>query len=249
MPEDTIVTTEAPAAVVENKKPTVKPLIGDNEQQLHLVVGAAQIPMLERTTPSHTRKKDGVSKVVPTKIDYIADYSNASVFLLAATLAIGAASQEDKPLLAERIFSGWVNDSIEKGNVPNPNIPGEFQWDETVASKNLLLARAARKSGQSIDDMRADRNELNNVLVPVLEICIEADGDNDKVDWSAVEKLTGTKFNDLEALIEWRLNAKQRLGALQLAIRAKEEAMEKAKASRAEKKKANKKSAVETAAA
>jgi hypothetical protein len=234
---------------VENKKPTVRPLIGDNEQQLALTVGSANIPMLERTTPEHTRKKDGVSKVVPAKIDYIADYSNPSVFLLAATLALGAASQEDKPLLTERIFSSWVNDSIEKGNVPNPNIPGEFQWDETVAAKNLCLARAARKSGQSIEDMRADRNELNNVLVPILEICIASEGDNDKVNWDEVAKLTGTKFTDIEALVEWRISAKQRLNALQLAIRTKEEAMEKAKASRAEKKKANKKSAVEEAAA
>ena len=244
MSEDTTTTTP-----VENKKPTVRPLVGDNEQQLHLVVGAAQIPMLERTTPEHTRKKDGVAKVVPTKIDYIADYSNSAVFLLAATLALGAAAPEDKPLLTERIFSTWVNDSIEKGNIPNPNIPGEFQWDETVASKNLLLARVARKSGQSIEDMRADRNELNNVLVPILEICIDSQGDNDKVNWDEVHKLTGTRFSEIEALIEWRIAAKQRLNALQLAIRTKEEAMEKAKASRAEKKKANKKSAVETAAA
>ncbi len=245
MPED----TTTAAAVVENKKPTVKPLLDANDQPLFLTVGAAQIPLLERTTPEHTRKKDGVSKVVPAKIDFIADYTNGSVLLLAATLALGQASAEDKPLLTERIFSSWVNDSIEKGNIPNPNIPGEFQWDETVASKNLLLARAARKSGQSIEDMRADRNELNNVLVPILEICIDSQGDNDKVNWDEVHKLTGTRFTEVEALVEWRIAAKTRLNALQLAIRTKEESMEKAKASRAEKKKANKKSAVETTTA
>lgn len=235
--------TAVPAAVVENKKPVVEPLIGDNGEQTYLIVGDAKIPMLRKTTPAHTRKKGGVQEIVKESVKFVADYSDSAVFLLAATLALSSVSAEDKPSLTERIFSPWVDDAIEKGTVADPSTPGETIWDENVVSKNLCLARAARKTGASIADLRAEQNELNNVLVPILEICIGATN-GEEPNWAEVQQLTGTRIDELEALVEWRINAKQRLNNLNATIRAKEAAMEQAKAKR----KGKKKGAVEAAA-
>lgn len=234
MPEDTIT-----PATVENKKPTVKPLPGDDGNQLFLIVGDAKIGMLERTTPAHTRKKNGVSETVAEKIDYIADYSDSMQFVRAATYALTSAAPEDRSALAERIFSDWVNDSIEKGSVPNPAVAGEFQWDETVASKNLLLARTKRAAGQSIEDLRKEISDLNAALVPIMEQIMAGREDEATIDWSIVHKFA-PNVNEFEALIEWKIAASERVKNITAALRVKTEAIEQAKAKRAAKKKEKK---------
>lgn len=237
MPEDTI----TPSTVAtENKKPTVKPLPGDDGNQLFLIVGDAKIGMLERTTPAHTRKKNGVSETVAEKIDYIADYSDSMQFVRAATFALTSAAQEDRAALAERIFSNWVDDSIEKGSVPNPAVAGEFQWDETVASKNLLLARTKRAAGQSIEDLRKEISDLNAALVPIMEQIMAGREDESTIDWSVVQKFAGQNVTEFEALIEWKISASERVKNITAALRVKTEAIEQAKAKRAAKKKEKK---------
>jgi hypothetical protein len=227
-------------ATVENKKPTVRPLLGENDQQLFLVVGDAKLPMLERTTPAHTRKKNGVSEQVAEKTDYVADYSDGMQYVRAATVALTSAAQEDRAALAERIFSNWVDDSIEKGVVPNPSVAGETMWDETVASKNLLLARTKRAAGQSIEDLRKEIGDLNAALVPIMEQIMAGREDESTIDWSIVHKFAGDKVVEFEALIEWKIAASERVKNITAALRAKTEAIEQAKAKRAEKKKAKK---------
>jgi hypothetical protein len=227
-------------ATVENKKPTVRPLLGENDAQLFLVVGDAKLPMLERTTPAHTRKKNGVSEQVAEKTDYVADYSDGMQYVRAATVALTQAPVEDRAALAERIFSNWVDDSIEKGVVPNPSVAGETMWDETVASKNLLLARTKRAAGQSIEDLRKEFNDLNAALVPVMEQIMQGREDEALIDWTIVHKFVASSVTEFEALIEWKMQASTRLKALTAALNAKHAAMEQAKAKRAEKKKAKK---------
>ncbi len=234
-------------STVENKKPTVKPLPGDDGNQLFLVVGDAKIGMLERTTPAHTRKKNGVSETVAEKIDYIADYSDSMQFVRAATFALTSAAQEDRAALAERIFSNWVDDSIEKGSVPNPAVAGEFQWDETVASKNLLLARTKRAAGQSIEDLRKEIGDLNAALVPIMEQIMAGREDESTIDWSVVQKFA-PNVTEFEALIEWKISASERVKNITAALRVKTEAIEQAKAKRAAKKKEKKGESPVTAA-
>jgi hypothetical protein len=234
-------------STVENKKPTVKPLPGDDGNQLFLVVGDAKIGMLERTTPAHTRKKNGVSETVAEKIDYIADYSDSMQFVRAATYALTSAAQEDRSALAERIFSNWVDDSIEKGSVPNPAVAGEFQWDETVASKNLLLARTKRAAGQSIEDLRKEIGDLNAALVPIMEQIMAGREDESTIDWSVVQKFAPS-VSEFEALIEWKIAASERVKNITAALRVKTEAIEQAKAKRAAKKKEKKGESPVTAA-
>lgn len=229
--------------VVDNKKPTVRPLEGEGGQQLFLVVGDARIGMLERTTPAHTRKKNGVSETVAEKIDYVADYSDAMQFVRAATFALTSAAQEDRAALAERIFSAWVDDSIEKGSVPNPAVPGELQWDETVASKNLLLPRTKRAAGQSIEDLRKEIGDLNAALVPIMEQIMAGREDENTIDWSIVHKFA-PNVKEFEALIEWKIAASERVKNITAALRVKTEAVEQAKAKRAAKKKEKKESPV-----
>lgn len=236
MPEDTI----TPSTVAtDNKKPTVRPLEGDGGAQLFLVAGDARIGMLERTTPAHTRKKNGVSETVAEKIDYIADYSDSMQLVRAATYALTSAAQEDRAALAERIFSDWVNDSIEKGSVPNPAVAGEFQWDETVASKNLLLARTKRAAGQSIEDLRKEIGDLNAALVPMMEQIMAGREDESTIDWLVVHKFA-PNVSEFEALIEWKIAASERVKNITAALRVKTEAIEQAKAKRAAKKKEKK---------
>lgn len=234
-------------STVENKKPTVKPLPGDDGNQLFLIVGDAKIGMLERTTPAHTRKKNGVSETVAEKIDYIADYSDSMQFVRAATYALTSAAQEDRAALAERIFSNWVDDSIEKGSVPNPAVAGEFQWDETVASKNLLLARTKRAAGQSIEDLRKEIGDLNAALVPIMEQIMAGREDESTIDWSVVQKFAPS-VSEFEALIEWKIAASERVKNITAALRVKTEAIEQAKAKRAAKKKEKKGESPVTAA-
>lgn len=234
-------------ATVENKKPTVRPLLGDGDAQLFLIVGDARIGMLERTTPAHTRKKNGVSENVAEKIDYIADYSDAMQLVRAATFALTSAAQEDRAALAERIFSSWVDDSIEKGSVPNPAVAGEFQWDETVASKNLLLARTKRAAGQSIEDLRKEIGDLNAALVPIMEQIMAGREDESTIDWSVVQKFAPS-VSEFEALIEWKISASERVKNITAALRVKTEAIEQAKAKRAAKKKEKKGESPVTAA-
>lgn len=238
---------EVNTPAVENKKPTVRPLEGDGGAQLFLVAGDARIGMLERTTPAHTRKKNGVSETVAEKIDYIADYSDSMQFVRAATYALTSAAQEDRAALAERIFSDWVNDSIEKGSVPNPAVAGEFQWDETVASKNLMLARTKRAAGQSIEDLRKEIGDLNAALVPIMEQIMAGREDESTIDWSIVHKFA-PNVSEFEALIEWKIAASERVKNITAALRVKTEAIEQAKAKRAAKKKEKKGESPVTAA-
>lgn len=230
--------TIAPKSESKIPKAVVEPLIDENGAQMHVSVGTVKLPLTRVTVPEHKRKKDGVEKTVPEAIRFDIDYSQPILVAQAALFALeSVASGEDRIVLAERIFGGWIDQASQRGYVPDPTNPGETIWDERAMAKDLVSPRAQRKAGTSIDDLRKERDHANAILVPVLEFIVDIKSGKEP-DWALVKALVGQDFNrEAEALIEFQFTLKEKRNALNAAIKVKEEAMAKAKVSREQKKK------------
>lgn len=232
-------------------KVVVEPLIDlDNNQPIRVKVRGAGLPCISKTTLAHTRKVQGAVKNVEETVEYRAAIDAPMNVVALAQAALMEAPEADRLPLAEKIFGNWLTQAAARAYVPSQLEPGAQVWDENAYAKALCSPTAPRKAGVSIDDLRKEREDINAIMVPLLEIIMTATSTGEEPNYAEAAQIIGREFTELEAMIEYRIQLKERLQNLTASIKVKEDSMAKARANKAAKK-AEKKdapSAVNTAA-
>ncbi len=224
------VTDTTTTAAVEKVKTVTEPL------GIEVRIRSAALPCVQETTPAHTRKVQGSIKPVAEKIVFRAAIDAPMNAVALAQAALLECPESERLQLAERIFYNWLSNAAERAYVPSQTEPGTQVWDENAYAKALCQPTAPRKAGVSIDDLRKEREDINAIMVPLLEIIMTTTQSGEEPNWEEVKSIIGREFTEVEALIEYRVQLKERLQNLTASIKVKEEAMAKARASKQAKK-------------